>query len=288
MLSHRFRICNGVRFHLVEAGIGPPVILLHGFPEFWYSWRHQIPALAEAGFRVIAPDLRGYNESAKPPGIRNYRLSLLIEDVAALIADAGARRAAVVGHDWGGVIAWLLATHRPELVDRLAILNAPHPAAFRRELRHRDQRWRSWYILFFQLPVLPEWLLAAGDYALVPRMLARTVRAGAFTAHDIRLYQRALARPGARTASLNYYRAAWSFRETTIRQIHPISAPTLLIWGEKDRYLSVGLTKGLDKWVPNLRIERLPDAGHWVQNEAPDAVNRLLRDFLQLSADANR
>src|SRR5579884_3024966 len=160
--THRHASVNGVRLHYVEAGRGPLVVLLHGFPEFWYSWRHQIPALAAAGFRVLAPDLRGYNESDKPPGVAAYGLERVAGDVAALVRHAGERRAAVVGHDWGGGIAWWLAMHRPDVVGRLAVLNAPHPAAFRRELRTPGQLLRSWYVFFFQLPALPEWLFRAG------------------------------------------------------------------------------------------------------------------------------
>src|SRR5262249_22187334 len=145
-------VLNGLAFHYVEAGTGPLVVLLHGFPEFWYAWRHQIPALAGAGYYVVAPDLRGYNESDKPLGVRNYRIELLVQDVVALIEHTGVRRAVVVGHDWGGVIAWQLAMDHPERVDRLVILNAPHPAAFLRELRRPTQLLRSAYMLFFQLP----------------------------------------------------------------------------------------------------------------------------------------
>jgi pimeloyl-ACP methyl ester carboxylesterase len=277
--SHGHAVVNGVRFHYVEAGTGPLVVLLHGFPEFWYAWRHQISALAAAGFHVVAPDLRGYNQSAKPAGVCSYRMELLVGDVLGLIQRAGAARAVVVGHDWGGVIAWKMAMDHPEVVDRLAILNAPHPAAFQRELRGLRQRLRSLYILFFQLPFLPECLLRAGDYALLERKLRREPVHGAFSAADIRRYRLALAIPRALTSALNYYRAAWRFSADT-QAIRPIPVPTLIIWGERDRYLGVRLTEGLAPWVPNLRVERLAEASHWVQNDAPQQVNRLLLDFL--------
>src|SRR5438477_525055 len=156
---HRYVVVNGVRLHLVEAGSGPLVVLLHGFPEFWYTWRHAIPALAAAGFHVLAPDLRGYNLSQKPAGVRSYRMELLTEDIAGLIRQAGAHKAAVAGHDWGGGIAWSLAMRYPQLLDKLIILNSPHPGAFLRELRTWKQLRNSWYIFFFQLPLLPEVLL---------------------------------------------------------------------------------------------------------------------------------
>jgi pimeloyl-ACP methyl ester carboxylesterase len=280
--QHRWAVVNGVRLHYVEAGSGPPVLLLHGFPEFWHSWRHQLPALADAGFHAVAVDLRGYNESDRPGGVRNYRMGVLVEDMAGLIGHLGAGPAAVVGHDWGGGIAWQVAMRRPEVVDRLVVLNAPHPAAFRRELRRLRQRLRSWYMLFFQLPVLPEWTLQLGDYALLARAWRRQpVRTGAFTAEDIKRYKRALDRPGALTAALNYYRAAFRFAREALQDDRPITTPTLLIWGEHDPYLDVRLTEGLERWVPHLRVERLPDASHWVQNDAPERVNELILGFLR-------
>jgi pimeloyl-ACP methyl ester carboxylesterase len=280
--THRAAIVNGVRLHYVEAGAGPLVILLHGFPEFWYSWRRQVPALAEAGFRAVAPDLRGYNESARPPGVRNYRIELLVDDMAEFIAHLGTDRATVVGHDWGGAIAWILAMRRPERVQRLVILNAPHPAAFVRELATWEQKLRSWYMLFFQLPLLPEWLLRAGDFALVGRMFRRDpVHPEAFTSEDIRRYKKALSRPGALTAALNYYRALFRFGRDKLRDVRPISAPTLLIWGERDRALVIRNTEGVDRWVPGIRVERIADSSHWVQNDAPERVNRLLIEFLR-------
>jgi pimeloyl-ACP methyl ester carboxylesterase len=280
--AHREAVLNGVRLHYVEAGEGPPVILLHGFPEFWYSWRRQIAALAEAGFRVLAPDLRGYNLSGKPPGVQAYRLEALTADVAALVRHAGAGRAAVAGHDWGGLIAWHMPLHHPETIDKLIILNSPHPAAYWRELRRGPGQWlRSWYILFFQLPWLPEAVLGAGKGALLGRVL-RCVPSGAFSDADVRLYQRALTRPGALTAALNYYRAAFLRGPRLLAEAdRPIRTPTLVIWGERDPYLGLRLTEGLERWAPNLRLERLADAGHWVQNEAPERVNRLMIDFLK-------
>jgi pimeloyl-ACP methyl ester carboxylesterase len=280
-VRHRHATVNGVRLHCAEAGEGPLVVLLHGFPEFWYSWRHQIAALARAGYRALAPDLRGYNESDKPAGVRAYRLANLVADVVGLIEQAGERRAAVVGHDWGGIIAWHVAMRRPDVVTRLAILNSPHPAAFRRELRNPAQWLRSWYILFFQLPWLPERLLSRGGYRFVREALTREpARPGAFPPEEVRLYREAIARPGALTAALNYYRALPRFWGEALRAERTVTAPTLVIWGERDRYLGVGMTRGLERWVPDVRVERLPGVSHWVQNDAPERVNELLVDFL--------
>jgi pimeloyl-ACP methyl ester carboxylesterase len=290
VVHHRQAVVGGVRLHYVEAppqagtatGAERLCCVLHGFPEFWYSWRHQLPALAGAGFRALAPDLRGYNESDRPPGVESYRIERLVEDVAGLIRHAGPGPADVVGHDWGGGIAWALAATRPQLVRRLVICNAPHPAAFLRELRTPGQLLRSWYMFFFQLPALPEWLFRAGDFALPDRALRHgPARPGAFTDEDIRRYKEALARPGAVTAGINYYRAAFRhFGQVRRRVAGRVAAPTLLIWGDRDPYLGPRLTEGLGEWVPNLQIERIADAGHWVQNEAPERVNRLLVEFL--------
>jgi pimeloyl-ACP methyl ester carboxylesterase len=279
--SHAEMRVNGVHLHYVEAGSGPLVVLLHGFPEFWYSWRHQIPVLAAAGFHVVAPDLRGYNLSEKPSGIKAYRLECLTADVAALIRHFGAP-ATLVGHDWGGVIAWRVPVDHAGVVDRLVVLNGPHPAAYARALRTWDQLRRAWYVFVFQLPLLPEALLRRADYRALGNVLRRTpVRPGAFSETDIQLYKQAMAQPGALTAALNYYRANFlRLRSHDItRSVVPV--PTLLIWGDRDHALSLGLTRDLDRWVPNLRVEHLPDCGHWVQNEAPERVNQLLLDFLR-------
>jgi len=277
----------GVNLHVVRAGAdsATPVILLHGFPEFWYSWRRQIGALADAGFSVLAPDLRGYNLSEKPTGVEAYRLPLLVADVAALVRAVGnGRRAHVVGHDWGGIIAWTFAGAYPDLVDRLAVLNAPHPRLFLDHLwRSPPQMIRSSYALFFQLPFLPERLLAARDFAAVRGMLRRTPwRKGAFADADLTEYAAALSRPGALTAALNYYRAAARFSRETRRLACAATtdAETLVIWGERDIALGTELLDGLEGFAPRVRIHRLPDAGHWVQNEAPEEVNRALLAFL--------
>jgi pimeloyl-ACP methyl ester carboxylesterase len=284
--NHRYAVVNGIRLHWVEAGTGPLAVLLHGFPEFWYSWRHQIPALAQAGFRVVALDLRGYNESEKPARIRSYRIETLADDVLGVVRALGQKRCAVIGHDWGGGIAWYLAMHHPQVVENLIVLNAPHPVRFFQELRTLAQLRKSWYLFFFQLPWLPERLFRADHYAGLGHLL-RTgpVRREAFTEADIQCYKRAIAQPGAITAALNYYRALCSrnlfqFR----RQIRPIDAPTLLIWGEQDRYLGLGLTQGLEPWVSNIQIERIPEASHWVQADALERVNALIIRFLRKPA----
>jgi pimeloyl-ACP methyl ester carboxylesterase len=279
---------NGVHLHYVESGdytAGRTVVLLHGFPGFWYCWRRQVPALAAAGFHVVAPDLRGYNTSGKPRCVRDYRVEHLVDDVAALarLVSPG-RPVSLVGHDWGGVVAWFTAMRRTEAVERLAVLNAPHPAAYLRELRkyRSSQLLRSWYVLFFQLPWLPEALLAFDDFAMLRRMLRTDpVRQGAFTPRDIEQYVQAWSQPGALRAGTNYYRAAARRGLGRLaRDVRRIDTPTLLIWGDRDRYLVPDLTKGLEPWVPDLRVERLSGASHWVMQDEPEVVNRLLVEFL--------
>jgi epoxide hydrolase 4 len=273
---------DGVRLHYVEAGDGPPVVLLHGFPEFWYSWRHQIPALAAAGYRAIAPDMRGYNLSDKPDGVAAYRVEKLVADVAALVADLGEERVALVGHDWGGVVAWYAAMLRPELVERLVVINAPHPAAYRRELFRTSQALRSWYTGFFQLPLLPETVFRVADGAVLERVFRYgPSRRGANDRDDVRRYKEAMLRPGAMTAAINYYRALVRYPpKLPPRDERRIRVPTMLVWGEDDAYLVEALTRDLDRWVPGIRVERLEGVSHWVQADAPETVNRLLLEFL--------
>ena len=262
-------------------------MLLHGFPEFWYSWRHQIPALAEAGYRVVAPDMRGYNCSEKPSGVDAYHVDELVADVAGLVRAFDRESAHIVGHDWGGLVAWQTAIDRPSVVDRLAVLNAPHPSAYERALRSNPaQLGKSWYVGFFQLPKLPEWSLGARNFEALDRMLGDgTVRPDAFSETDIERYKTAFGRPGARTAGLNYYRSlARRTAKLTLTQGGvgdlPVRAPTLLVWGEQDVALDVSLTEDLAQWVPDIRVERLADASHWVQFDAPQRVTELLVDHL--------
>lgn len=279
-VRHAHADLAGVRLHYAEAGEGPLVVLLHGFPDFWYSWRYQMPALVAAGFRVVAPDMRGYNLSGKPAGVAQYTTDKVADDIAELIRHCGADQAAVAGHDWGAGIAWVLAMRHPELLTRLAILNVPHPAVFLRAVRTPRQMLRSWYMFFFQVPGLPESLMRAGNFAALRRTFRRDpLRPDAFTAADIDRYVAAAARPGALTGAINYYRAAFRhpFREADLRRI---DLPVLVIWGQQDRYLLPALAAPPPEWVPRARVERIADASHWVHMDRPELVNRLLTEFL--------
>lgn len=272
---------NGIRMHYVSAGQGPLLLMLHGFPEFWYSWRHQIPVLSPY-FTVVAPDLRGYNETDKPTW--GYELDVLVADVVELIRRLGHERAVVVGHDWGGFVAWALAIAYPHRVERLINLNTPHPALISQALRNNPRQiMRSGYAFFFQLPGLPEALLSANDYAAIEKALRGTATVkSAFSDEDIQVYKDAISKPGALTAALNWYRAAGRgggrglFQGTKMR----VEAPTLLIWGEDDPALGTELTYGTEQFVSNLQIRYISHCSHWVQQEKPDLVNQYLLEFL--------
>jgi len=270
---------NGVRLHCLIAGSGPLVLLLHGFPETSHAWRHQLPSLA-AHFRVVAPDLRGYGESDKPRDVAAYRGAVLAADVLGLVRAFDAERAHVVGHDWGGGVAWTFAMRHPDALDRLAIINCPHPVSMAKALRSNwRQIRRSWYIFAFQIPWLPEWGLTRDNARALRDMLRHSAKSGTFSEEDLYTYARAFTASGAATAAVNYYRAA--FRDGLRPRAPRITAPTLLIWGEDDLALGKELTYGMESlFVGELRIEYLANTSHWVMEERPAEVNRLLLDFL--------
>lgn len=250
--------------------------MLHGFPESRQSWRAQLPALAALGWRAVAPDMRGYGESSRPRGEDAYRIERLAEDVAALFEATGARRRILIGHDWGGAIAWHAALSGLPL-DGLVVLNAPHPARFREELRTWDQRRRSWYMAFFLLPWLPERLLTRGG----GRPLVRGLRRQSANLPDdlLETMRRNVTRPGAATAMLAYYRANVRRLAEGVADVPAIECPTLLLWGEDDLYLSPALAAGNERWVRNLTVQRLPGVSHWVQADAPAEVNRRIAEW---------
>jgi pimeloyl-ACP methyl ester carboxylesterase len=293
--GHRVRVCvvtmrhgyadlGDVRLHYVEAGEGPLVVLLHGFPEFWYGWRAQIEPLAAAGFRVVVPDMRGYNLSSKPAGVGAYDLDPLTADVRNLILERGETRAWVAGHDWGGAVAWATAMFHPEVVERLAILNAPHPRRFLEEIRHPRQAAKSWYMGYFQLPWVPERLARARDFWMLRSGFEHDARPGAFSSENLARYTEAWSQPGALTGSINYYRAL--SRQTpraAARRIRPIEAPTRVIWGTRDRYLGRNLAEPRRSDVPNLERVIHLDTSHWVQHDEPEQIVDHLTEFFGAS-----
>ena len=274
-VEHFVAHAGNVRLHCAAMGPrdGPLVVLLHGFPECWISWRYQLPALAAAGFRAVAPDLRGYGSSDKPRKVADYRLDLLVGDVTGLISALGRDRADLVGHDWGAHIAWHVAMWRPARVRKLAILNLPHPERMWRGLRTVRQLRKSWYFFFFQLPVLPERFMAAERLRNLFRYTP--ARRAAYDDGDIEAIVAAL---GDRSGPIHYYRAAARHRGPRWK---PVEAETLIIWGDRDRWLGSELAEPDRGWVPRFQLKRIPSATHWVQADAPDRVNELLLSFLR-------
>ena len=275
-MSLRFVEANGMRFEVEETGAGDHLALcLQGFPEHLGSWRNQVPVLAELGFRVWAVNQRGYGRSSRPDGVAAYALRHLVADVAGLIDASGAQHVSLIGHDWGAMVAWCFAIAQVRPLQRLVILNVPHPLCFRAALKHWRQRRKSWYIGLFQLPVVPERLLAARGGEAVRRMF----RGLAISPDVVDVYASQIAEPGAATAMLNWYRAM-RLGGSMPALDRRIEVPTLVIWGERDVALDVICLDGTDRYVADLRIERLSGVSHWVQQDAPERVNALLRGFL--------
>ncbi len=278
MITTRRIQANGLSFAVDEAGDGDAVALcLHGFPESRFSWRHQLPALASAGWRAVAPDLRGYGDSDKPYGKEAYRLDHLVADAAALFDALGARRRLLIGHDWGAMVAWSFALRQARPLDGLVVMNVPHPTVFRHALRHSwVQRRRSWYMAAFQLPWLPEAILTAwGAWGVGQAIRGMAVDKPAFPPQVLNVYRRNACRPGAMTAMINYYRA--NMAGLGDGEAAPmIQTPTLMIWGEQDKALGLELTEGYGPLVSDFTLERLPGVSHWVQQEAPAQVNARL------------
>ena len=273
---------NGIHLNVAEAGPedGPLALLLHGFPENWYGWRHQIEPLAAAGFRVVVPDQRGYGSSDRPRGVAAYRLDELVADVLGLVDAAGRERVAIVGHDWGGIVAWAAIERHPDRFDRAVILNAPHPAVMQRAIRQDvRQLARSWYTFAFQVPGLPERLLGRKNHRALERGLTGTSRPEAFSHADLELFRAAWAQPGALRAMIHWYRAAARSPNLPLPQ-PPIRVPTLILWGAKDHALGPGLARLSYAQCRDARLEWLPDATHWLAHEEPARVIAAILGFL--------
>jgi pimeloyl-ACP methyl ester carboxylesterase len=274
---------NGaIELHAVASGSleGPAVLLLHGFPEFWYSWRQQVAPLASAGFRVIVPDQRGYNTSNKPRGVASYALSQLTSDVLAIADHLGQDRVFLAGHDWGAAVAWSAALLHPQRIAKLAILNVPHPSVMRRYLNtNRRQLLRSWYMFFFQLPWLPEAAFSAFDFRFGVRSLVRSSRPGTFSSEDLALYRSAWSQPGALTSMINWYRAAFRYRakfpDSTVH------IPTRILWGERDAFLLSDMAHDSLRYCDSAELYTFANASHWLQHEEPARVSELLIDFFR-------
>ena len=281
-IAVRFVETKGLTFEVAEAGEGDHLALcLHGFPELHFSWRHQFPLLVEKGYRVWAPNLRGYGATDRPEGVRNYAMDHLIQDVTDLIDASGATRVTLIAHDWGAIIAWVFAIIKPRPLERLIIMNVPHPGPARREIRNWRQMRKSWYIFFFQLPWLPELMLQRHGGNAAGKIIADTSSNPEKFGQDIqRIYSTASMRPGARRAMVNYYRALLRHKDAVDGGDLKVDTPTLMVWGEEDVAIDIHCTEGTEEWVSDLTLKVLPGVSHWVQQDAPDQVNAILEDWL--------
>ena len=282
-MEHRQILANGINLHVVQDGprTGRLVILLHGFPEFWYGWRQQIPFLAAAGYRVWAPDQRGYNLSEKPRGIAAYTLDELGADVTSLLDAAGQETAFLVGHDWGAAVAWWIALKYPARLAKMVIINVPHGAVLMKHLRRNlAQIRRSWYMFFFQLPYLPEILIPLRNWQMFAKALKNSSRRGTFTNDGLDLYRQAWSRPKALTSMLNWYRAVMQKPPKPPESLR-ITVPTLLIWGAQDKFLGRELARPSIDLCDDGRLVFFEDATHWVQHEEAKRVNELIDTFLR-------
>ena len=291
-MEHRYATPNGCRLHYVAAGDGKPILFMHGFPQFWFLWRHQLDDLGR-DHAVFAPDMRGYNLSDKPEDVEAYRMRNLLGDLRGLVEELGIAPFTLVGHDWGGIVSWAFALKHPELLERLVIIDSPPPFTWNRDLRESPrQRDAVNYMIELSKPSPePEEMLAANDFSLMEQIVERIGGASARLSDSERsAYHEAWSQPGALRGGLNYYRAAQMGEQVAAGGVpeeyaakitsQRVSVPTLVIWGENDPALLPTLTRGLEEWVPDMRLELLPGAGHWVPYEKPDEVNALIREFV--------
>lgn len=280
---------NKIKLHVLTDGPenGPSVVLLHGFPEFHYGWRKQVPALAQAGFRVIVPDQRGYNLSDKPKGVSAYDVNILAKDIIGLFDHFGIQKAKLAGHDWGAAVAWTVALNHPQRLEKLVILNVPHPDVMLDfVLNNKAQRKRSWYVFFFQIPLYVEWLLSRNNFHNLARMLAGSGRKGTFTANDLVEYKKAWSQPGALTGMLNWYRAIvrrslkYAFQRGHL-PARRVKAPTLILWGMRDAALSQAMVEPSIQLCENGEAVLFDKATHWVQHDEANEVNKRMIEFLR-------
>jgi len=289
---HYAELSNGIRLHYVTAGQGKLMLFVHGFPEFWYEWRKQLEEFGR-DHQAVAVDMRGYNLSSKPAEVEQYQMSFLVQDLRLLAERLGQKKLILVGHDWGGVVAWVFAASHPEMVEKLVIVNAPHPAVFQRELRENAaQQKASQYMLMFRSEQAEQNLSANNYAALEKAVLGAGLEKGYLTDQDRRAYLEAWSQPGALTGGLNYYRAGRvgppsAQGEASRPNLAPdpaalmVKVPTLVIWGEKDTALLTGNLDGLEAFVPKLKLRRIPDGTHWVIHEKPGVINNYIREFLR-------
>lgn len=280
-IEHRMIKTNGIQLHCAMDGPenGVPVFLLHGFPDFWYGWRHQIAFLSSQGYRVIAPDQRGYNTSEKPDGVAAYNIDQLAADVVGLLDSFQYEKAFLVGHDWGGMVAWRAVARYPLRFHKVAILNVPHPSVLKQEIRSNwRQKRKSWYIFFFQLPWLPEQVGRFANWSILTSSLKRSSRADTFSADDFRMYKEAWLQPGAFHAMIQWYRALLKTRAERLPN-RRVTIPLLMLWGAQDHYLGREMIQPSMDLCDQGSVKIFEDTSHWIQHEQPDRVNQLLLEL---------
>jgi len=289
MFKHGYADVNSICLHFVTVGTGKLIMFLHGFPEFWYEWKNQLTEFGR-DYQAVAPDMRGYNLSSKPADVEQYQMEYLVEDIRALVEHLDHRKLVVVGHDWGGGVAWSFAMRHPDYLEKLIIINCPHPIIIQRELRDNPaQKKASQYILMHRTPQAEEIMSRDNYKLLVDAVLTDGLKRGYFTEEDCKAYVEAWSQPGALTGGLNYYRATnlgpFTGESDEALSADPslftVKVPTLVIWGEKDIYLLSGNLKGLDKYVPNLTVKSIPKGSHWVIHEQPALVNAYIKEFIE-------
>lgn len=273
---------GNINLHVIEAGpaAGKPIIFLHGFPDFWYGWKDQIAYFADRGYRVIVPDQRGYNLSGKPQGIKAYRCKHLMEDICSLIEVLGLKKAHLVGHDWGGIVSWLLGIYHPQHFKTITILNAPHPGVLRKRVSPK-QLLRSWYIYLFQLPWIPEWLFGRNNFKLLRKSMLKMALPGTFSTSDMERYTQAW--KGSLRTMINWYRAIRRSKEfrDNLEAPQKVSLPLLMLWGKQDLSLDFSLAKASMDFAGNGEMQAFADAAHWLQHEKSAEVNRAILDFIK-------
>ncbi|MEM7184405.1 MAG: alpha/beta hydrolase [Spirochaetota bacterium] len=282
LFEHEYVETNGINLHIVRKGKGPLILFVHGFPEFWYCYRYQLIDFSQ-NFTAVAIDNRGYNQSDKPTNKADYKLEELVKDLRGVIKHLGYDSCILVAHDWGGIIAWQFAYDYPEMLDNLIILNCPHPIKYIQNLTSPEQMLKSWYVLFFQLPAVPEWLISQQNYYLLEQIfLLMTKDKSIFPKPELEYYKQMVSQGNTLTSMINYYRnipdLLFNFQNSNMNG--KLKVPVLIIWGEEDLALSKALTYNMDEYLTNFRVKYIPNCSHWVQQEQPDLVNQYIRDFI--------
>jgi len=279
-LIYQFHEVNGIKLHVGHAGMEHDklIFFLHGFPEFSYGWKNQIDFFVENGFHVVVPDQRGYNLSDKPKGVESYQMEFLVMDIVMLIRSLSEKKVYLVGHDWGGGVGWALAQHHPELLEKLIILNMPHPQIMKETLKtNPKQMLRSWYAGFFQLPWLPELICRSFNYKWLVASLLKTSNEGTFSDNEIEAYKKSWREKKSLTSMINWYRA---FRKNGLAANQDVTIPTLILWGPKDKFLSKLMAEKSIKRCTNGKLKILEELTHWLHHEDPQKVNGLMLEFI--------